>query len=140
MITDAAAAAVFSYNYTLVVAIDDPNATETKKASPKNGANDVVVDNVTDGSGGTTTAPTSPRFTPIPGISFPNMFDQPNNNNGPSLKGVGRSSYPITGEVKVGGGFGAVSCRTTTATATTTMTFQSSPGGSLKALDALELG
>ena len=58
-ITATTAAFVVSSKDTLDISTEDPNATETKKAPPKNRANCVSIDDVTNRLGSTTT-PTNP--------------------------------------------------------------------------------
>ena len=87
MITAAAATAIVSYNDNLTVSVADPNTTYNEKAYPKNGANGIIVDNVTGRLGGTTTAPTRPCFAAIAGISSPSTSKQTTTNNSPNLKG-----------------------------------------------------
>ena len=96
VITTTAAADFFSDDDILDISVEDPNATNTKRVSPKNRRNIVGIDNVTNGSGGTTTASNSPHFSAITRVSLLKMFERPNNNNnnGLYLKGGGHARNP----------------------------------------------
>ena len=85
MIISAAAAAVVSSDDNLAIVVENPKATETEKASPKNDANGVGVENVPDILSNTTTTPITTLFSSIAGILPPKMFERSSNNNGPSM-------------------------------------------------------
>ena len=105
--------------------------TNTIKDSPKNGTNGIGIDEVINLSGGTTTAPTSPQFAAIAGISFPKIFDRTNNKNGPYLKVGGRTRNPRPVAAKSVEVFGIIGDRTTTTAVATTTTLKYSTNGSL---------
>ena len=138
MITATVAADIVSYNDNLTVSVVDPNTTYNEKAYPKNGANGIIVDNVTGRLGDTTTALTRPCFAAIAGISSPNTFKQTTNNNSPYLKGGVQARNTRPGAAKSRGEFGVVGDCTTNATVTTTATLQLSPDKSLRSLNVLE--